>query len=348
MDRTLKYLLTPLIDILSCSSGKCCCCPCCRLPRGVAVVLAFMVAIWIVFILGSLVARSVETFIARSGQYTARLEALLELFFTVLESAQTQVSTARERVSFLHDDEDAEVDHSSLEKAKVKALEYLKSWDIPDLILSLLGQAAHIAEDVMYIVLFLVFMLAHTEPDDSNTDPFARKVNRQVFLYIRGKTAICLFAAVVNSYILWSIGFDLFLAFGVMTFFLNFVPNIGMGIGIILPMPLIALDPSFSVVQTILAFIGPLVVGTFAKDVLEPLVLGKSASLHPVCVLLAILLYGSVWGLTGMVLAVPLTAVLKIYLEAVDHPLPRFIAAVLSGKKQEERERTVRHRAELV
>jgi hypothetical protein len=49
-------------------------------------------------------------------------------------------------------------------------------------------------------------------------------------------------------------------------------------------------------------------------------------------VMLAILLWGSVWGITGMVLAVPITAVIRIYLENVEHPLTRYLALSLGGK----------------
>jgi len=181
----------------------------------------------------------------------------------------------------------------------------------------------------MYIVLFLVFMLLHK--DEEAKDAFTLTVNRQIFVYIRGKTAIAAFVAVTNGVILMFLGVDLFLAFGVLAFFLNFIPNIGMFTGVILPMPLVALDPHFNTWQVWLAFVLPLLVGMFAKDVLEPVVLGKGTSLHPVSVLLAIMLFGSVWGVTGMVLAVPLTAVMRIYLEAVDHPLSRYAASALSG-----------------
>ena len=102
-------------------------------------------------------------------------------------------------------------------------------------------------------------------------------------------------------------------------------------------MPLVALDPNFSTVQVILAFMAPLAVGMFAKDVLEPVVLGHGTSLHPVSVLLAIMLFGSVWGVTGMVMAVPMTAVLRINLEAIDHPLPRAVADALAGRKSKPR-----------
>ena len=117
-------------------------------------------------------------------------------------------------------------------------------------------------------------------------------------MYIRGKTSISLLVASINAAIYWAVGLDLWLAFGVLAFFLNFIPNIGMFTSVVLPMPLIALDPQFSPLLIAFSFLGPLTVGSIAKDVLEPLVLGRSTSLHPVAVLLTILIYGSVWGVS--------------------------------------------------
>lgn len=49
---------------------------------------------------------------------------------------------------------------------------------------------------------------------------------------------------------------------------------------------------------------------------------------QPVALILSILLWGMAWGITGMILAVPITAVLRIYLEDIKHPLTKFIAKV--------------------
>lgn len=56
---------------------------------------------------------------------------------------------------------------------------------------------------------------------------------------------------------------------------------------------------------------------------------------HTVAVLLSVMIWGSVWGITGMVLAVPLTAVLRIYLAGLVHPLPRYCALVLAGRSED-------------
>ena len=68
--------------------------------------------------------------------------------------------------------------------------------------------------------------------------------------------------------------------------------------------------------------------------VLEPWLIGDATSLQPVALMLAILMWGSIWGVTGMILAVPITAVMRIYLEHLDHPLPKYIAKILAGKGQ--------------
>ena len=98
-----------------------------------------------------------------------------------------------------------------------------------------------------------------------------------------------------------------------LTFFLNFIPNVG-GLGaVLLPMPLIALDPQFSSAETAVSFLVPFGVNIFAKDVLEPKVLGHATDLNPVTILLAILIYGSVWGVTGMVGRWPPLIAILIY-----------------------------------
>ena len=332
----LKYLLTPLIDTLSCSGPawkKCFC----RMPRGIAVLLSFVLTISILVALGMVIGQSVDIFTERAPLYRQRVQAIMTAAFEAIESMQAYVY---ERTNGAEAHEaGGDLDHSSdehfnknLEKLKEAALDFLKELSLTNMIISLLSQAAHVAEDLMYIVLFLVFMLTHSEHAE-DADVLKTKVDRQIFVYIRGKTLISLFVACTNGTILKLVGLDLALAFGVLAFFLNFIPNIGMFCSVVLPMPLVALDPRFSTLQVALAFVGPLTVGMFAKDVLEPTILGHSTSLHPVSVLLAIMLFGSVWGLTGMIMAVPLTAVLRIHLEAIDHPLPRYAASVLAGKK---------------
>ena len=44
--------------------------------------------------------------------------------------------------------------------------------------------------------------------------------------------------------------------------------------------------------------------------------------------------WGTLWGVPGLVLAVPLTAVLKVHLATIDHPLPRLVLRLLDGRRR--------------
>ena len=88
---------------------------------------------------------------------------------------------------------------------------------------------------------------------------------------------------------------------------------------------------AFSAGEALLALALPLAVGTAAKDVMEPLLIGSATRLQPVAMLLATLLWGGIWGITGMVIAVPITAVCRVYMQNIPHPLTRWAASKLSG-----------------
>ena len=150
----------------------------------------------------------------------------------------------------------------------------------------------------------------------------------------RGKLLIALVVASAHAAVLFYVGLDLFLVFGLLSFALNFVPAIGMLISILLPMPLVALDDGFTPSEALLALLLPLLVGTAAKDIMEPLLIGSATRLQPVAMLLATLLWGGIWGITGMVIAVPVTAVCRVYMQNIPHPLTRYVASKLAGDDQ--------------
>jgi predicted PurR-regulated permease PerM len=56
----------------------------------------------------------------------------------------------------------------------------------------------------------------------------------------------------------------------------------------------------------------------FAINVMYPKMLGKRLQLNPLAVTIALLLWGWLWGATGLILAVPITAAMKIIFDNVD------------------------------
>ena len=79
----------------------------------------------------------------------------------------------------------------------------------------------------------------------------------------------------------------------------QFIPNVGTVLAVALPMPLVVLETPFSLMRAVLAFALPLSAHALAGSVLEPVLFGATLRLHPVTVLLSLLLWGTVWGITG-------------------------------------------------
>ena len=338
---TFRYLLTPVIEFLSCrsrTSRKVCRSPCgIRLPRPIAIVLAFFLAFWVLLFLGALVARSVALFSSNAQLYSRRVNDAIS------NAYETWRAT-------LGGGDDPDSDATKFGEALTESLSAgLKELNIPGMIGKLLGSAAKVAEDTVYVLLFLIFMLAsegesaEEEGDEEagiaagigeeasaggSTQTLVQRIDEQIFTYIRGKAVIACIVASAAAAVYFAVGLDLWLVFGVLTFFLNFIPSVGLFIAVLLPMPMVLLEPGMSVAIT---FFVPLLTSIIAKDVLEPLLIGHATSLKPIVMLMSIMLFGTIWGMVGMVMAVPMTAVLRIFLKNMGHPLSRFIAEVMGS-----------------
>jgi AI-2 transport protein TqsA len=97
----------------------------------------------------------------------------------------------------------------------------------------------------------------------------------------------------------------------------------------LLPIPIAVLqfDNPWMIAAVILVpGIFQLVIG----NAVEPLIMGEGLDLHPVTVLLALIFWGLLWGVVGMLLAAPMTAILRIVLERIETTRPA--AELLAGR----------------
>jgi hypothetical protein len=67
----------------------------------------------------------------------------------------------------------------------------------------------------------------------------------------------------------------------------------------------------------------------YVGNVLEPTVFGKSLNVTAISVLVALVLWGSIWGIQGAILSVPLLAAMKVALEDTDHPMAKMILRIV-------------------
>lgn len=148
---------------------------------------------------------------------------------------------------------------------------------------------------------------------------------------IRKYLAVTVFTSLVTGVAsaAWSyaMGLELALTWGVLNFLLNFVPVIGNIIGI-LPPTLYALVQFEGVWWPALIFAGFVVLQLSISNILYPFLQGKSLSLSPVGIVLALAFWGWLWGIAGALIAVPLTATLTIVCDAFERT--RWVARALA------------------
>jgi predicted PurR-regulated permease PerM len=116
--------------------------------------------------------------------------------------------------------------------------------------------------------------------------------------------------------VLWGLGLHFAFILGLIAGLMNFVPYIGQMIGVALP-TLIVLGQTGSLGRALL------VAGVFIAlvgiegYVITPLVMGRSLDLNGTTILIACLFWGYLWGLAGLVLAMPITVSMKVVFQTI-------------------------------
>jgi AI-2 transport protein TqsA len=186
-----------------------------------------------------------------------------------------------------------------------------------DLLTSFLSGGVDIISSTGLVVLFVILMLAGRRSDQPHIGLRSR-IDTAIRSYILNMIGLSALTGLLVGGSLALIGVEFALEFGVLAFVLNFIPTIGSLIATLMPVPVVLLSPDLSLAARILALVVPTIIQIVLGSVVQPRVMGKSQDLHPVTVLLAMLFFGTIWGIVGAVLAVPITGVLRIVLANID------------------------------
>lgn len=205
---------------------------------------------------------------------------------------------------------------------------------------SLLEKFVPLLNGGLLTVFFVTFVLAGRDPNVVRQGVYA-EIDSGVRSYIATKVALSLATGVLVWLILWFIGMEMAGVFGLLAFLLNFIPSIGSIIATAIPIPFaLARYPDFfapgaehDLNQWV--FLGAVValpgtVQLVIGNILEPKLMGRDLQLHPIAILLALAIWGLLWGAVGMLLAVPMTAIIRIVLMKFE--ITRPFGNVLAGE----------------
>ena len=182
----------------------------------------------------------------------------------------------------------------------------------------------------LLVLIFMIFMLAGKGTYKASPGSLWWEVESRIKRYVLTMIVTSGITGVLVGLVLTVLKVKFGWMFGFLAFLLNFIPNIGSIIATILPLPVALIDPELGMISKILVLVIPGIIQFVIGNLLQPKMMGESLDLHPVVVLLSLIFFGTIWGIIGMFLAVPITAVVKIFLQRFGYT--RAIADLISGK----------------
>ena len=188
--------------------------------------------------------------------------------------------------------------------------QFLRSLPIVDWISYISGSVVAIISNIVLVLIFLLF-IAIGEKSKTARRIIDDEVESKITRYIATKFFTSLLTGTITFIILFIFKVEVALLLASITFFLNFIPNIGSIFAILVVLPILFLQ--FGVNFSFFLIMGLLIATQFIiGNIVDPKLLGENLGLHPVMILLSLLFWGYIWGVSGMFLAVPMSAVLKI------------------------------------
>lgn len=147
--------------------------------------------------------------------------------------------------------------------------------------------------------------------------------------YLGVKTLVSFITGALSAIALTIIGVDAPVFWALIIFLLNYVPNVGSLVATLFPVAFCLLQfPDLTPAILTLIFVG--VIQILVGNVLEPKLVGSSMNLSALVTILALSLWGSIWGITGMILSVPITVIMVIIFSEFEQT--KAIAIMLSDK----------------
>lgn len=196
------------------------------------------------------------------------------------------------------------------------------------------------------VIMILVFMLsaAVTTPLAKQMEKFSSSENierltsvtRDVQQYITLTTIVNVITGVVTTLFLFIAGIDFALLWGIMTWLFGYIPFIGFWIPLIPPVVLAWADYGLPMALLVFAVIAG--INAVAENYIKPRIMGEGLKVSPLIIFISLIVWGWVLGVTGALLAVPLTILITSVLDAFEGT--RWITALIRTSEAEAGERS--------
>jgi predicted PurR-regulated permease PerM len=269
-----------------------------RLPRWFRTLLSLIIILGILYSIISIIVLNIEQIVNRVEQYEARQDSILETTAQYLGLA-----------------------HLADELKDLPSSKELRPY-LNGLLNSLTSALGSIFIIIIYLIFILIEEFIFTRKLDiiyKNNEQFddikyiINTMNNSIKRYISVKSFASLLTAVLAYIALLLLGVDFPLLWAFIIFVFNFIPYVGSFIATFLP-SIFAVLQTNSLSQFVWVFLSVQFCQTLVANGIEPKIMGRSLNLSPLVVLITLTVWGTIWGVLGMIISVPVTSILVIVL----------------------------------
>jgi len=285
------------------------------IPAVIRSILAFAIMFIVIYVIAELLIINIEGIVASMPEYIANLNTSFDKVTAIINNPNYA--------------------------------EYLQEWinnlNLSGMATSVLSSLSGFVANSAVVLVYIIFFLMEDAAYHAKVEKLflVKKLAYKKFLnnlksisgsiryYIFSMTTISLATGAISYVILLIMGVEYAFLWSFLIFIMNFIPYIGPLISSIFPAIFMVIT-SGELIQFIYVFAAMEVVQIIIGNFIQPMVMGKGTNLSPIIVIISLAFWGMLWGIVGMILAVPIMAVIVIICSQI--PSTRYLAIMLSDK----------------
>lgn len=270
------------------------------------------------------------------GYLTLVIVLSLALFYTIFFfSGVSSEQEIRESVELIEENSQNNLnildrfkaEFNNLEISNLISYERIESLS-QEFISVVFGSISVFISELFLVILFYIFIIPSYDSAlryiqahffKKNSKEFREailEIENGIKSYLSIKLLVSLGTALASGFVLVLFGSNNILLLMIIFFALNFIPNIGSFVAVFLAIVLFTIQVGIGIELVIFSILLILVQLLFG-NIIEPKVSGKGLKMPPILILLSLFFWGSLWGVGGMLISVPLTHAIKTIVEKI-------------------------------